>query len=388
MKEIIRAERKRVLNIRTLCIILVLVFMYSIYSCAGNYMNYNIYAPSGNISISAKDNLSELKIDGETVLTNEKLQEIINRRDKGGYASYLHLARIILANYTDKNLVDITNKDISGFYNRRLMNMENKFRQMQVFSDAQTDYLLSKAAQLNTPIKAGYAEGWRNINNDMVDFMPIILVIVSVILLPVFGKDQKTDMEHLCLSTKYGKKTLIKAKILAGLEIGTGIYFISVMLFALPNLIIFGVNGFNLPIQSNVIHFYSVYNITYAQQSFLNLCMGFIAAFMMMSIVLFLTSAAENILSGAVLAVFFWILMLALPSDLISDFGISHYMTNFLPYNITNFSSHYNLCELYGAFGSFFLSVYWIIPTGFLISVVLIAFTLTINNIKLKKKIH
>ncbi len=386
MREIIRVERKRVLNNKKLFIILALVFMYSIFNCVNNYTGYNIYNSSGSISIFAKDNLLDLKINGETVLNNEQLQKIINRRDKGGYASYLYVARIILANYSDKKLADITNEDISRFYNRRLLNIEDKFRQMQVFSDAQIDYLLSKASQLNTPIKVGYAESWRNINNDMIDFMPIILVILSIILLSVFGNDQKVGMEQLCLSTRYGKKTLIKAKILAGLEIGIGIYFISALLFTLPNLIIFGVDGVNLPLQSNVTHFYSAYNITYLQQYFLNVSMGFIAAFMMISIVLFLTSAAEHILSGAVLTVFLWVLMLALPNNLISNFGISHYITNFLPYNITNFSSYYNLCELYSAFGKPILSAYWIIPAGFLISVILLAFTFALNNIKLEKK--
>lgn len=385
MREIIRVERKRVLNIKIFFIMLSLIFIYSIFSCVSNYMDYTVYDSSGNITITANDNLLEYKKNGEIVLNNEKIQEVINRRDKGGYTSYLNLARIILANYSDKKLVDITKEDISEFYNRRLINMEHIFQQMQIFSHSQVDYLLVKAAQLNAPIEAGYAEGWRNLNNDMVDFMPIILAILSIVLLSVFGKNPKVDLEPLCLSTKYGKTTLIKAKILAGLEIGVGLYFISVILFTLPKLIVFGADGLSLPIQNDVVYFYSAYNITYIQQYLLNISMGLIAVFFMVSVVLFLTSATEQILSGAVLVVFFWVLMLALPSNLLSGYGLPHYVTNFLPYNMTNFNSHYNLCELYSVLGTPILSVYWLMVVGFLVSIVFIVFALLINSIKLRK---
>jgi hypothetical protein len=383
MREIVRVERKRILNIKIFWIILLLI---SIFHCVKNYMDYTVYNSSGSVIISANDNLSELKKNGETDLNIDKLQEVINRRDKGGYASYLRLARIILANYTDKKIGEITKEDLSEFYCRRLLSIKDRYNQMQIFSDAQIDYLLSKATQLDTPIKVGYAEGWRNINNNVVDLMPIILAILSIVLLSVFGKSQKSDMRLLCLSTKYGRTPLIKAKVIAAFEIGTGFYFISVILFTLPNLIVFGVDGLNLPIQSDALYYYSTYNITNLQQYLLNISMGLLAVFVMISIVLFLTSAVDQILSGAALVVFFWVLMLALPNNLLSDFDITHFATNFLPFNMINFSNHYNMGELYSVFGRFVPGFYWIMLIGFLTSFILIVLIVAINYVKLSKK--
>lgn len=385
MREVIRVERKRVFNQKRFLILSVLVLAFSIFSSISSLKNYNIYDSSGNILLSYKDNLKESKLNKHnTVLDTESLKDVVDRKDKSNYLYNSNMARYLIINFNEKNFEEITYEDINNFYNRRMLNIkDNLGKSLTKFTDDQKKYILDKSEKIQGSIQTGYAEGWKNLNNDMTDFVPVILGIISAITLPVFAEDPKTKMKELLITTKDGKRTLIKARLIAGFEIGIMVYVVSMLIFSFLELLVLGVKGYNLPIQNSINYFLSAYNITYIQQYFLNVMTGFIALLLILSITFLFTVIVEQILSGASLLVFLWIIMIVLPHN----FVITHYFSNFLPYNMTNFNKYYIGNEVYTILGRTIPSILWVMIVSFIFFIIITVTTIIISNIKLSRDI-
>jgi hypothetical protein len=385
MKEVIRVERNRVLNLRRFFILSVLILVFSIFSSISSMKNYNIYDSSGKITISYKDNLRESKLNKHnTVLGDKTLRDVVDRKDKSIYLYNSNLIRFLVINYNEKKFEEITYADISNFYDIRMLNIKyNIENSLTKFTSIQKIFLLEKGEKIQIPLQIGYAEGWKNLNNDMIDFIPIILGVISVIILPIYAEDPKTKMKQLYITSKQGKKTLIKARMIAGLEIGFIIYFVSILIFSISKLLIFGVKGHNLHIQNSINYFLSTYNITYLQQYLLNVTMGFIAMLLISSLTFLFTVLVDQILSGAVLLAFFWILSIIIPAH----FTITHYFSNFLPYNMTNFNKYYIGNEVYTILGKTIPSIIWVMIVSFIIFIIVTITTIIISNMKLSRDI-
>lgn len=386
MKQIIRVERNRVLNSRAFLVISIAILIFSVFSTINSMKNYNIYDSSGKVSISSRENLKESKLkkhDG--VFNEEKLKEIVDRKDKSKYLYNFNLIRLITTNYKDKKVEEVTEGDIKNFYNQRNLNLKNSIKYNLIkYTDEEMNNLALRGEKLETPLKTGYAEGWKNLNNDMVDFVLIIVAVISIIVLPIFSQDQKTKMRELYISTQYGKKTLVKCRIIAGIEVGAIIYGVGVFIFSFSKLLAFGIRGFDLPIQNSINYFLSTYNITYLQQCLINVLIGFIAVMLVISITYVFSVLVNNILSGAVLVVFLWIIMIMVPKE---NFYIGHYFANFLPYKMTDFNYYYINNEVYTILGKTIHSATWVTIVCTIIFILLMISSMVISNIKLSSKL-
>ncbi|WP_010296742.1 hypothetical protein, partial [Clostridium senegalense] len=336
MKEIIRVERKRILSLRNFLILSVAILMFSIFSSIMSLNNYNVYDSQGNIIMSSKDNLKESKLDKHKILLDEKaIKDVAESKDKSKYLYNSNLFILVASNY-EKKIEELTSDDIKNFYNQRIVNVKKNIGGAGYIEDI--DKLASEGEKLNTPLRLGYAEGWKNLNNDMVDFVTVVIVVIPFIILPVFAKDPKTKMRQLYIATKHGKKTLVKVKVITGFEVGAMIYITSVLIFSLSKLLILGFKGASLPIQSSVSYLFCPYNLTYLQQYLLNVTIGFMAMLIMVSTTLLFTSIVDQILSGALFVTFFCAIMTMLPKN---NFEINHYLKAFLPYHMINFNKYY-----------------------------------------------
>lgn len=246
------------------------------------------------------------------------------------------------------------------------------------------DKLASEGEKLNTPLQLGYTEGWKNLNNDMIDFVTIVIFVIPFIILSVFAQDPKTKMRQLYITTKHGKKTLVKAKIITGFQVGSMIYITAVLIFSLSKLSILGFKGASLSIQSSVNYLFCPYNMTYLQQYLLNVTIGFMAMLVMVSTTLLFTAIVDQILSGAIFVTFFCVIMTMLPNN---NFQINHYFKNFLPYHMINFDSYYIHPEIYNISGKIIPTYVLVILISLLAFTILTTSTFIISSMKLKSKL-
>ena len=78
------------------------------------------------------------------------------------------------------------------------------------------------------------------LNDDMGIFTAFLLILISVLLLPLFGVDAKGDMKELYRGTKYGKKPLDHARVLTAFLIGIFLYLLGMVVFFVIKIIPFG----------------------------------------------------------------------------------------------------------------------------------------------------
>ena len=379
MKEIIKVERKRILNNKSFLIIIAIISVVSIISSLSSLKKYNVYDQSGNIIISGKDNLKESKLDKHNRLLDEKaILDIVERKDKSKFLYNSNVVTLVAANY-EKKLEDLNDEDISNFYNQRIENVARNLGGAAMVEDIKSVVQNAKN-NLKTPIEVGYAEGWKNLNNDLIDFTTIIIFIIPFIIIPIFGEDPKIKMKGLYTSTKYGKRDLVKGKIITGLSVGAIIYIISVGIFSISKLLVLGFKGANLPIQSSVKYLYCPYDLIYFEQYLINIFIGFMAMLFLVAITLLITSILEQILSSAIVVAFILVTMTMLPNN---NFEFNHFFKHFLPYSMTNFNNYYIHPEIYNIFGKIVPMYTLVLLVALIVCVVSVSLTLFISNKKL-----
>lgn len=388
MRSVANIERKRILNRKVLIVISILIIGFSIVTAVSNLNNYNIYDQTGEVEISGWGNIKESKKkEHNSVLDENTLQDIVDRKDKSKYVYNSSNVRIANSVYMDKKLSELTKDDIKNFYDSRngiINDMIGNSGQINgELTEVQINHFMKSSNSVKTPIEIGYAEGWKNLNNDMIDFVPLILGLISILILPIFGEDPKIKMTELYTSTDKGKNILVKSRILAGLQTGTLIYVLSMIVFSLSKLIVFGFQGGYLPIQSNAKFFFSIRNISYFQQYLLNFTIGFVAMLFIVAIVMLFTAITRQIVAGGVILAFLWIIMTMMPPVGL----INRYFVNFLPYKMTDFNSYYLDNEIYNIFGGVLNKSTLVIIVSLVLMVIFIGIAFVISNRRLNKSL-
>ena len=95
----------------------------------------------------------------------------------------------------------------------------------------------------------------------------MILALVGILVSGVFSRESESNMVSLLLSSKYGRNKLVRAKIISTFITVLVTTAISGVIIIIPNIVYFGVGGWNLPIQAidtnilydwSILHFVSI----------------------------------------------------------------------------------------------------------------------------------
>jgi len=343
---------------------------------------------SAGITVTWHENLSHAKADRQKTQIDRELLNLM-RQQEGGftYVDERNLAELVAANYGGKSIGELSDEDISSFYLRRLSNIRAMLEESQVirYTQKEIEQFMQHAGQVSE-IPFGYAEGWKVLNDGMNVFVPVLLILISVLLLPLFGIDPKSNITELYRSTKYGKVPLDYARVLAAYIIGAFLYVSGIVLHFMIKMAPFGLKGWNQCIQSNVKTFFSLYNITNLQQFLLNVMIGLAALLFVVSFLLFVTVIMEKIMTSAVIFVFFWILLLLFEQMYL--WPVNHYFANFMPLRMTSFSHYYVGNEIYRVFGSSLSCMKWSVLVSVLLSGILLAATIGWEKVKRKKGLY
>lgn len=387
MLEIIRIERKRILSIRVFLVFLAIIALFSTYSVYSILKSYEVPGSAG-IAVTWHENLSHAKADQQkTQIDREFLNLMRQHEEECTYVDERNLAELVAVNYDGKSLRDLSDEDIDNFYLSRLSNIRAMLEESQMirYTQKEIEQFMQSAGQVSE-IQFGYAEGWKVLNDGMNVFVPVLLILISVLLLPLFGIDSKSNMTELYRSTKYGKVPLDHARVLAAYIIGVFLYLAGIALHFVIKMVPFGLKGGNQCIQSNVKTFFSLYNITNLQQFLLNVIVGLAALLFTVSFLIFVTVIMEKVMTSAVIFVFFWILLLLF--EQMSLWPINHYFANFMPLRMTSFSHYYVGNEIYRVFGSSLSCMRWSILVSALLSGILLAAVIGWEKVKRKRGLY
>ena len=137
----------------------------------------------------------------------------------------------------------------------------------------------------------GYCDGWDKLLSGMGSILSIMICLIVVITLsPVFSEEYALHTDSIIYSARYGRTKLTTSKIIAALEVVIGTY----LLYLLLNLVLYGctygLQGWNVSIQSSLHYASSIYNLTFLQMFFISV-LGIVA---LTTITLFLSAQMSS----------------------------------------------------------------------------------------------
>lgn len=378
--KIIRLECKRMMGRMIFGGFLVFVLFFSIYYSHRNLDRYHL----DEQGITWKDNLSEAQKASEGLeLDRECMEGLCEDANRYGYVNGENIMELVTANY-GKPLEELSADEMEQFFQTRADTIhENLVSDVNKgYTDKEIADFRDKAKSLST-LSMGYAEGWKALEEMMGNFVFLLVIIISVLALPLFGRDPAVKMEEMVRSSRYGKRQLDRARIIAAYLMATILYACSMAVYFVIVMLPFGFDGANQPIQSNIRTFFSLYNITYMQQFLWNLFRGYVVLLFMVSLALLVTILLKNILaSGSFIAIFMVMLVIC---NQIYLYPVNHWFTNFMPVRMTDFWLFYTGNELYRIFGHSISCMNWSVVVSLIISVVFLAVGLIVLYVDRKR---
>lgn len=256
-----------------------------------------------------------------------------NYSSTGGYDYYI--------------LSSVSDEMIDQFYEMRhtkIQELVNMYHSYGNYSQAEKEFILNKDSKIETPFYYDYTDGW----NDILQrgFLTVFLLIglaVCVIIAPIFAFEYQTGADAVVLATRFGRKRIIHAKILAGFLVTSGIFLFATAFFMVITLTAYGIQGWNASFQ--ILSFTSFYNLTILQVFLRGLLLNYLIIMTVMSITMLLSSACKTSFSAVIISVLWVFVPLFIPSSKSSK--AFNYIINLLPAKALDTYTVFSVYDVY-----------------------------------------
>lgn len=154
-------------------------------------------------------------------------------------------------------------------------------------------------------IDFGYSLGWQTLLNDL-PYIQIYSMIISLIIAAlIFFVEKKCNMNMILrtLATKESKINFIKA--ITVLIMNSAIYFSIVLIYSALIWSVFGLEGWNMKIQTSYLFWLSPLNINYFQAYMVNVLIGYLAVLVVTFFTSLLVKINERKYIGELLSILF-----------------------------------------------------------------------------------
>lgn len=154
-------------------------------------------------------------------------------------------------------------------------------------------------------IDFGYSLGWQTLLNDL-PYIQIYSMIISLIIAAlIFFVEKKCNMNMILrtLATKESKINFIKA--ITVLIMNSAIYFSIVLIYSALIWSVFGLDGWNMKIQTSYLFWLSPLNINYFQAYMVNVLIGYLAVLVVTFFTSLLVKIDEKKYIGELLSILF-----------------------------------------------------------------------------------
>lgn len=185
-------------------------------------------------------------------------------------------------------------------------------------------------------IDFGYSLGWQTLLNDL-PYIQIYSMIISLIIAAlIFFVEKKCNMNMILrtLATKESKINFIKA--ITVLIMNSAIYFSIVLIYSALIWSVFGLEGWNMKIQTSYLFWLSPLNINYFQAYMVNVLIGYLAVLVITFFTSLLVKINEKKYIGELLSILF--IFIPFMFNNYSFFGFFPSNVIQLSRNILNFS--------------------------------------------------
>lgn len=169
------------------------------------------------------------------------------------YRELLNLMRGVYAPDTyDLSVLNTVTAD--DFYVVRHRNIQATLESGS-YTAAEKAAIQEKDSHISTPFTFDYSNGWKTLlARAFATLFLLIALVVCIIISPVFANEYQTGADAIILSSKYGRKETVRAKVFAAFTITSAIYVIAVPFCVAAVLLPFGLQGWNCNFQILSVH--------------------------------------------------------------------------------------------------------------------------------------
>lgn len=356
MNSMIKVEIKRILKIEILFAFFAAVLLLSVSSSYWAVKEYELWDMDGFVA-SAEENIKHGKENADRIPIEEAIVSLKGKQETV-YLDETNVEKLVMLNYPDKDVSSLTQREIDLFLENRIDLIGQRLNESDHFSytEAEKEHVLKEAGKL-TNLTVGFAEGWKVLNRDMGSFLPFVLIMLSIMIMPLFADGDQTRMKELIQSTRKGKKQLDLGRIAAAFAAGGILYVSAILLFFLVKIIPFGAAGGKEYIQSSEDTFFSAFHISYIEQFLWNCMRGYAALILAISTTLLISVMLERIMAGMAVVCFYWMLLYIM--EKMMSFEVNHLIANFMPLRLSGSTDIYVQNEIYRFAGKTFAGIVW-----------------------------
>lgn len=150
---------------------------------------------------------------------------------------------------------------------------------------------IEEAYPNHSSVILGYCDGWDKMLSGMGSVLSILVCLLVVITLsPVFSEEYSCHTDSVIYAARYGKTKLVTAKIIASLETVIGMYIIFILLNLVLYMGVYGVQGWNVSIQSSLHYASSAYHLNFLQMFLISAAFNILGIAAMTIITLFISA--------------------------------------------------------------------------------------------------
>lgn len=233
----------------------------------------------------------------------------------------------------DYYLIDRLKPEVAkSFYSNRVDQVKALMTSQEAedLTKSEKKYLINSAITLSTPFYYSCSDGWLNALERSATVLFALAFVICILLAPVFSIEYQTCCDAILLSTEHGKRKAIVYKLIAGLLSASLVYWITAGTVYCFMLAVFGVEGWDCPIQASFEGWKSFYHVTNLQAFWMVLILGYIGCMFIGSLAMFLSSKVKTSFATVVLIFMFIMVPATIGKSLVAE-GIWNKIFEVLP---------------------------------------------------------
>ena len=211
----------------------------------------------------------------------------------------------MVENNKSTNLNNLTNEDVSNFYKNRSENQSDNFQYILKLSNTSQVYAKKMESQVKKPFYFSPFVGWDTALNSLRILIILLAIIGCIISTPIFSKEYTSGCDDIMRCTKYGRKHLVLAKLLASNILISILYLTCIIIFLGIELTNLNIKGLNTSIQ--FIRTLSPVSLTIGQAFIIEIIIGLFSVLSIVNFTLFLSTKSKSlkfIFSASIILVF------------------------------------------------------------------------------------
>lgn len=185
------------------------------------------------------------------------------------------------------------------------------------FSDIKGDWNGQTVSDVfgSEEIKIGYVDGWLGVSQDFIRLTVVLCLVIILILVPVFSGEY-SGVDHLILSSKYGKTKGAAAKVIAGFLAAALAALTLFAVYMAAAFMLYGAEGLDCSIlfaPRVFTEYYIPFNITCGTLLQYQFCLMMSSAVCVAALTLLFSSLAKNQMAALVVSAAAYLFPLLLP---------------------------------------------------------------------------